>query len=149
MPFSRLLAITTTIVASVTLVYYVQTSRRTTRRARLTVREKVPRLYLLFKPWTNFMNDHQLPPDLDTWRMPGNSNEAEEKIWRDLDQVFRDGGYTLWPHAFLSTLGSPGKTYPLSSGFGYATPSRGITNEETPVGTARKLLRFDYTVRSC
>ena len=62
--------------------------------------------------------------------MPGNINEAEEKIWEDLDQVFRDGGYMLWQHAFLSTIVSPGKTYPLSSGFAHAIPIRGIENEQ-------------------
>jgi hypothetical protein len=66
-----------------------------------------------------------------------------------LDQVFLDAGYTLWPHAFFSTLGSPGKTYPISRGFGYATPSRGIVSERGgTVGTARRLMQFDYNVRS-
>ena len=88
----------------------------------------------------------QLPPDLDTWRMPGESHEAEEKIWQDLDPVFRDRGYTLWPYAFLSTILSPGKSYPKSSGFGYATSSRGIERQDH-LGTARLLIQFDYIVR--
>ena len=79
--------------------------------------------------------------------MPGDSHEAEEKIWEDLDRVFRDAGYELWQHAFLSTIVSPGKTYPRSSGFAYATPTRGIENEKHPAGTARRLRRFDYIVR--
>jgi hypothetical protein len=79
--------------------------------------------------------------------MPGNSCEAEEKIWEDLDQVFRDAGYVLWEHLFVSTIVSPGKRLPLSSGFGYATPIRGIDNEADPAGTARRLRRFDYIVR--
>jgi hypothetical protein len=78
--------------------------------------------------------------------MPGDSHEAEEKIWLDLDRVFSDRGYILWPNAFLSTLGSPGRTYPLSSGFGYATPSRGIVHEVSDLGTAHRLMQFDYIV---
>jgi hypothetical protein len=101
----------------------------------------------VFEPWTNFIND-QLPPDLDTW-MPGNTHEAEEKIWKDLlHHVFRDEAYTLWPHVFLSTLVSPGQTYPLASGLGYATPRRGIINETDSVGTVRSLIQFDYIVGS-
>ena len=78
--------------------------------------------------------------------MPGNTNEAEEKIWEDLDQVFRDGGYVPWQHAFLSTIVSPSKTYPRSSGFAYATSTRGIENEDDPAGTVRRLRQFDYIV---
>ncbi|RDB23413.1 hypothetical protein Hypma_008938 [Hypsizygus marmoreus] len=32
----------------------------------------------------------KLPSNLHTWRIPENSTEAEEKIWRDLHEVFRD-----------------------------------------------------------
>ena len=90
----------------------------------------------------------QLPQDLDTWRMPGTTYEDEEKIWQDLDQVFRDAGYILWPWRFCSTLVTPGKTIPLSSGFGYATPTRGISNEKSIAGTIKHLQHFDYIVSS-
>ncbi|RDB23418.1 Serine/threonine-protein kinase ksp1 [Hypsizygus marmoreus] len=83
----------------------------------------------------------ELPSNLHTWRIPGNSTEAEEKIWRDLHDVFRDGGLTLWPHAFLSTLKTPGFTYPISSGFGYALP----TETSDDAGHVGRLRRFDYT----
>ena len=79
--------------------------------------------------------------------MPGNTHEAEEKIWEDLDQVFRDEGYVLWQHAFLSTIVTPGKTYPRSSGFAYATPIRGIEDKQDSAGTVLRLRQFDYIVR--
>ena len=80
--------------------------------------------------------------------MPGTTYEAEEKIWQDLDQVFRDEGYILRPWKLCSTLVTPGQTVPLSSGFGYATPTRGIFNAKSVVGTARGLQQFDYIVSS-
>ncbi|PPQ81146.1 hypothetical protein CVT25_015198, partial [Psilocybe cyanescens] len=83
-----------------------------------------------------------LPQNLDTWRSPGNSWEAENQIWFDLDDVFRDAGYTLWPHALNSTLHTPGDTYPLSSGFGYSTPNR---IQPTGPGTLARLRRFNFT----
>jgi hypothetical protein len=79
--------------------------------------------------------------------MPGDTHEAEEKIWEDLDQVFRDGGYVLWQHAFASRILSPGKTYPRSSGFAYATPTRGIEGNQGRAGTAQLLRQFEYIVR--
>ena len=88
----------------------------------------------------------QLPTNLDTWRIPGNCQEAEEKIWTDLYRVFRDAGFTLWPNAFCSTLKTPGLIFPLSSGFGYATSSRRLTPENGP-GTVGRLRRYDYSVR--
>ena len=39
----------------------------------------------------------KLPTNLDVWRMPGDA-EAEEQIWRNLDGLFRDGGFALWPN---------------------------------------------------
>jgi hypothetical protein len=71
--------------------------------------------------------------------MPGNSCEAEEKIWKDLDQVFRDGGYVQLEYLLGSVLVFPGKKLPLPSGFRYATPIRGIENEENPAGTVQRL----------
>jgi hypothetical protein len=49
--------------------------------------------------------------------------EDEEQIWRGLDEVFRDAGLALWTYAFLCAFTSPGRTYPSSSGFGYAIPT--------------------------
>ncbi|KAF8964364.1 kinase-like domain-containing protein [Flammula alnicola] len=85
----------------------------------------------------------KLPENLDTWRMPGESEEAEEQIWIDLEEVFHKAGFTLWPHAFGPVLRTPGNTYPLSSGYGYATPAR--TNyDQTQSGAVGRLRRFDY-----
>jgi hypothetical protein len=66
--------------------------------------------------------------------------EAEEQIWINLDKVFRDAGFTLWPHAIVSILRIA--DYPSSSGFGYAIPSRG----KEGVGSLRDLRRFEYRV---
>jgi hypothetical protein len=66
-------------------------------------------------------------------------------ILRAVKQVFRDRGYTLWTHRHASILAPPGKMYPLSSGFGYATPGR-KNDDEASVGTVHDLLRFQYIV---
>ena len=84
----------------------------------------------------------QLPNNLEGWRQPG-IVEEEEKIWRSLDEVFRDAGFTLWTRAFLSIFRSPGGTYPLSSGFGYAIPTRLDPNQ---IGTVGRLRRFQFPV---
>ncbi|KAF8806766.1 hypothetical protein BYT27DRAFT_7100370 [Phlegmacium glaucopus] len=84
-----------------------------------------------------------LPSNLDTWRQPGKCPEAEEKVWMDLDQVFRDAGFTLWPHAFFSILKAPGSEFPLSSGFGYAVSSRQMEAPNS-IGTVGRLRSFEY-----
>ena len=68
--------------------------------------------------------------------------EAEERIWINLDKVFRDAGFTLWPHSHFSILRIA--DYPSSSGFGYAIPSRG----KEGVGSLKKIRQFEYTVCS-
>jgi hypothetical protein len=77
---------------------------------------------------------------MQTWRLPGNSYEVEEQIWINLDKVFRDAGFTLWPHAFWSTLRI--SEYPTLSGFGYAIPTRGNAG----VGSLEELREFQYHV---
>ena len=78
---------------------------------------------------------------MKTWRVPGNSSEEEEQIWINLDKVFRDAGFSLWPYACWSTLRIP--EYPSSSGFGYAIPSRGSVG----VGSLADLRDFQHHVR--
>jgi hypothetical protein len=68
-------------------------------------------------------------------------DEDEHRIWRTLDKVFRDTGFTLWPHAIFCKFRSPGRTYPLSSGFGYA-----LTDDPDQVGNVRKLQEFQFPV---
>ena len=85
---------------------------------------------------------NQLPGNICTWRIPGNSNEAEEQIWINLDKVFRDAGFNLWPNTFYSLLMI--SDYPSSSGFGYAIPTRA----EKGVGSLVNLRKFDYRVCS-
>ena len=81
---------------------------------------------------------------MSIWRLPAEKDldKAEERIWIILDKVFRDAGFTLWPHVHFSILRIA--DYSSSSGFGYANPSRG--NEG--VGSLRKLRQFEYTVSS-
>jgi hypothetical protein len=81
--------------------------------------------------------------------MPGDIHEAEEKIWEDLDQVFRDGGCVLWQHAFASRILSSGKTYPRSRGLAYATPTRGIEGKQGRAGTTQLLRQFQYMFVLC
>ena len=81
---------------------------------------------------------------MSIWRLPAEKDldNAEEGIWIILDKVFRDAGFTLWPHVHFSILRIA--DYPSSSGFGYAIPSRG----KEGVGALRKLRQFEYTVGS-
>ena len=81
----------------------------------------------------------QLPTNLDRWRQPATA-EDEEQIWRYLDEALRDAGFTLWTHFYASVFMSPGVTYPLSSGFGYAIPSRTDTNGVGTVGILRQFM---------
>jgi hypothetical protein len=69
--------------------------------------------------------------------------EDEEQIWRYLDEVFRDAGFTLWTHVHFSVFRSPGRTYPLSNGFGYAIPTRTDPNR---IGTVGMLRQFQSSV---
>ena len=86
---------------------------------------------------TNYNN--QLPGNLWTWRLPGNGDQ-EHQIWINLNKVFRDAGFILWPLAFsfLHVVAD----YPSSSGFGHALPSRG----EKDVGGLGMLREFDCRV---
>ena len=77
---------------------------------------------------------------MQTWRVPGNTYEIEQQIWINVDKVFRDAGFTLWPHACCSLLKI--SEYPSSSGFGYAIPTRGNVG----VGSVGKLRQFQYHV---
>ena len=73
--------------------------------------------------------------------MPGRTLEDHEEIWIKLENVFRDAGFTLWPHALFFVLKIA--DYPSSSGFGYAIPSRGI---DGVLGSLSKLRQFEYRV---
>ncbi|KAJ6600775.1 hypothetical protein B0H10DRAFT_2320126, partial [Mycena sp. CBHHK59/15] len=87
----------------------------------------------------------QLPLDLSTWRCPGASVEAEERVWNYLDPVLRDYGYDQWPHSSSSVLRRPVGSLCLSSGFSYATPDRGIGDQvKYPIGTVACLGLFEY-----
>ncbi|KAJ6611684.1 hypothetical protein B0H10DRAFT_349223 [Mycena sp. CBHHK59/15] len=93
----------------------------------------------------------KLPLDLSTWRCPGASVEAEERVWNYLDPVLRDCGYDQWQHSTGSVIRRPAGSLCLSSGFSYATPGRGIGDQTKcrPLGTVAYLGRFEYNVRFC
>ena len=93
----------------------------------------LPRLFLIGD------YNNQLPSNLGKWR----DDEDEEQIWGYLDKVLRDAGFTLWTHAYFSVFSSPGRTYPLSSGFGYAIPTRIELNQ---IGTVGRLRQFQFPV---
>ena len=136
-------AIATAMVTAVTVRYHAFWIQNLSRKDK-RIRQKVRVIFLLC--WLvvdNTLFNLQLPGDLDTWRIPGNCQEAEEKIWQDLDEVFRDRGFALWANAFCCTLVAPSEPSQLSSGFAYATPSRGIGDG---LGTVDRLRRFDYIV---
>ena len=84
----------------------------------------------------------QLPGNMSTWRLPGDSYATEHQIWINLDKVFRDAGFTLWPNAFCFLLRIA--DYPSSSGFAYVIPTRG----KKGVGALEMLREFDCRVCS-
>ena len=83
--------------------------------------------------------NNQLPGNICTWRLPGD-DDAEHQIWINLDKVFRDAGFILWPLAFSFMLRIA--DYPSSSGFGYVIPTRG----KKGAGALGMLLDFDCRV---
>ena len=85
--------------------------------------------------------NNQLPGNFEAWKIPS-SFEENEQIWRNLEKVFRDAGFTFWPSALLNLLRV--SDYPSSSGFGYVIPSRG----KEGVGSLKKILQFNYPVCS-
>ena len=93
-----------------------------------------------FLPWILPDYYKQLPSNLEIWRQPG-IVEEEEKIWRHLDLFFSDAGFTLWPRAYFSVFMSPDRTYPMSSGFGYAR-----TDDPDEVGRVSMLQVFEFPV---
>ena len=66
--------------------------------------------------------------------------EDEEQIWRYLDEALHDAGFTLWTRFYASVFMSPGGTYPLSSSFGYAIPTRTDANDVGTVGILRQFI---------
>ena len=85
---------------------------------------------------------NQLPGDLRSWRVPGDSTAAHEQIWIDLHKVFQDEGITLWPNAFSFVLRIA--DYPSSSGFGYVIP----TCKKHGIGSLKNLRHYNYHVCS-
>ena len=90
------------------------------------------------------MFDSQIPPNLNVWRLPGDSVAAEEKVWEDLINVFQDRGYTSWTHVEHNLLVSPDTSHITPSGYAYVNPSRGITGQG--IGTLFRLVEYEYIV---
>ena len=83
-------------------------------------------------------NNNQLPSNICAWRQPAGGFVTDERIWKNLDkEVFRDAGFTIWPHALYSSFRIA--DFPSLSGFGYAIPSRGKDGVES-------LCQFEHTV---
>jgi hypothetical protein len=66
----------------------------------------------------------------------------EVRIWDPLNEVFEDGGLSMWPVAF--SFKSPNDRFLLPNGYAYASPGRA---EAEGVGTTSGLRRFMYIVR--
>ena len=113
-------------------------------KKRQRLRQTVAFIYFLcvwVVSWSQGYNN-QLPGNIEAWRIPGTSYAAHEQIWINLDKVFRDAGFTLWPNALFSILRIA--DYPSSGGFGYAIPTRG----KEGVGSLKKLRQYNYHVCS-
>ena len=87
------------------------------------------------------MSNNQLLDNIKSWRIPG-SYEAHEQIWINLDKVFHDAGFMLWPNTFSFILRIA--DHALSSGFGYTIPSCG----KEGAGLLKYLHQFNYHVCS-
>ena len=108
-------------------------------KKRQRLRQTVAFIFFVSRLPLDYYNN-QLPGNICTWRLPGDNCEVEEQIWINLNEVFRDAGFTFWPNAFCSMLRIA--DYPSSSGFGYAIPTRG----KEGVGSLKKLRQFEYHV---
>ena len=109
-------------------------------KKRQRLRQTVSFIFILYRSPSNYNN--QLPDNHCTWRVPGDTYEAEEHIWINLDKLFRDAGIMLWSNAYHCTLKIP--DHASSSGFGYVIPTR----IKGAVGSLAMLREFDYTVCS-
>ena len=90
----------------------------------------------------NLRSNSQLPSSLRAWRLPG-SEEMNEQIWNNLDEVFQEAGFTLWPYGGWGFQFFPGGTHPSVTGFGYVSPFRSHFNA---VGGLVNLQTFQYLV---
>ncbi|KAJ3986002.1 hypothetical protein F5890DRAFT_1071379 [Lentinula detonsa] len=59
----------------------------------------------------------QLPLDIETWRYPGRSHEAEERIWNVFDPILARHGLVSWPWGGHSSLKTPDGEYPRPNGY--------------------------------
>lgn len=111
-------------------------------RRRYRIHAMVP-LYLICLPADVLTSNLQLPLSLHSWRLPG-SEEAEEQIWKVLNEVFRAADFGLWRHrgfnVLTASVGNPSVT-----GFGYFTHYR---SDPKAVGGLVDLRIFQYKVRN-
>ena len=67
----------------------------------------------------------ELPRDVVAWKFP-QENEFDQ-MWLDLEEPLKEHGYALWETTeMVCTLWAPEGRLPLSSGFSYVNPIRGI-----------------------
>jgi hypothetical protein len=84
----------------------------------------------------------QLPSNLQTWRLPG-PKKAEEQIWKDLNSVFHNAGFTLWLYEGFNFLRAPDNANCSTTGFGFVVPFR---LDPKAVGGLQMLRIFEYAV---
>ena len=110
-------------------------------KKRQRLRQTVGFILLVSRSPPDHRSNNQLPDNIESWRIPG-SYAAHEQIWLNLDKVFRDAGFMLWPNAFSFVLRIA--DHASSSGFGYTIPSRGREGG----GLLKMLRQFNYHVCS-
>ncbi|KAJ3801743.1 hypothetical protein GGU11DRAFT_161536 [Lentinula aff. detonsa] len=59
----------------------------------------------------------QLPLDIETWRYPGRSHGAEERIWNVFGPILARHGLISWPWSGNSSLKTPDGEYPRPNGY--------------------------------
>ncbi|KAJ3783162.1 hypothetical protein GGU10DRAFT_317246 [Lentinula aff. detonsa] len=75
-------------------------------------------LYYYYPRWKDSRIRAQLPPDLETWRCPGRSHEAEERVWNVFSPILSRHGLTSWPWGRSdSSLKTPDGEYPRANGY--------------------------------
>ncbi|KAJ3746272.1 hypothetical protein DFH05DRAFT_1556129 [Lentinula detonsa] len=73
--------------------------------------------YYYYPRWKDSRIRAQLPLDIETWRYPGRSHEAEERIWNVLSPILARHGLASWPHGVASSTNTPDNEYPRPNGY--------------------------------
>ncbi|KAJ3798282.1 hypothetical protein GGU11DRAFT_744465 [Lentinula aff. detonsa] len=73
--------------------------------------------YYYYPRWKDSRIRAQLPLDIETWRYPGRSHEAEERIWNVLSPILSRHGLASWPWSVASSTKTPDDEYPRPNGY--------------------------------